>query len=57
MEFYLCWLRIIFVHADAAADPAQLPFAAAGGADMPTIGADDMQLPDLMVMLDSDIPD
>ena len=44
------------MHADAAADPAQLPFAAAGGADMPTIDVDDMQLPDLMAMLDSDIP-
>merc|ERR1712048_1495898 len=46
-----------FFPTDAAADPAQLPFAAAGGADMPTIDAHDMRLPDLMVMLDSDIPD
>ena len=29
---------------------------AAGGADMPTIDADDMQLSDLMAMLDSRIP-
>ena len=56
MGFYLYWLRIIFVHAGATADPTQLSFAPAGGADMPTIDVDDMQLPDLMAMLDSDIP-
>ena len=44
------------MHAGATADPTQLPFAPAGGADMPTIDADDMQLPDLMAMLDSGIP-
>jgi len=45
-----------FFPTGATADPTQLSFAPAGGADMPTIDADDMQLPDLMAMLDSGIP-
>ena len=41
------------MYADAAADPAQIPFAAAGGADMPTIDADDMNVVGTDGMLDS----
>ena len=49
-------LPVLTTFCPICADPAKLPFAPAGGAGMPKIDADDMQLPDLMVMLDSGIP-